>query len=113
MPRSNARLASVATLAFAGSLAMLIAVALLLMPNSVHVGAQEDFYDCGLSVFPTARPHQEPGITKCREYNESMRSKGYVFGAVGLLALAASVGVLAPPGRGSADGDDQNLRSAY
>jgi hypothetical protein len=75
---------------------LLLGVVLLVVPNATHqdmpnVG-EDVFFDCGGALYPGAKPAEEPGITACRDINDSMMRWGFAFIAGG--ASAALGGLL-------------------
>ena len=49
-----------------GALLLLAALMILLVPNSVHGGPQDNFYSCGIAAHPTVYPPEEPGPKRRR-----------------------------------------------
>jgi hypothetical protein len=69
---------------------LLLGLVLLVLPTSTHqdvpdVG-EDIFFDCGGGLYPGARPAEEPGVSACRDVNDSMVrwGLGFVAGGTGM-----------------------------
>lgn len=74
-----------------GTLLLLLGVGTALMPNQVNVDTRSNediFFDCGLTMFPTVRPHEEPGVSACGRYTEDMQRTALYLFTGGSVALA-------------------------
>ena len=90
-PATSPRLGKI--LVYVSSACSALAIGLLLLPNQVHVDTEENediFFGCGLAIFPTAEPYEEPGISECDKVNARMRSVALVPALSG--SISGSIG---------------------
>lgn len=86
-----------AALGALSGLCLLVALGLMVIPNSVHVDtsyADEAFFDCGLAVAPRALPAEEPGISACESLTTKKRGAAALFALGGLALLLTGVTML-------------------